>query len=99
MSNEIEFIEGLYPREKHERAPDFVLCKLSIKVDDLLAYLTAWKAARPGEEWINADLNIARSGKGYAKLDTWKPDKAKALDTPASRGAQLADFEDSDIPF
>lgn len=100
------FVEGLYPREKHANAPDFVLCKLSINVQQHLAFLNAYAAANPGEEWLRADLKISKAGKGYAELDTWKPNtqsdggqvRNQSGAIPVDDAAREA-FRDDDIPF
>lgn len=64
-----KFIEGLILKPKHERAPEYVLCKLSIKREALIAWLT-----QQDGEWINADIKQAQTGKLYAQVDDWKPD-------------------------
>ena len=99
-----KFIPGLFFKDKHERAPDFVICKGSIKVADLASFLEGQQC-----EWINFDLKRSRDGKPYASIDDWKPNgsssgprggapqrqrPARATDAPAD------DFDDSDgIPF
>ena len=29
----------------------------------------------PDVIWVNGDMLVSKAGKGYAKLDTWEPDK------------------------
>ncbi len=74
MSNEseIEFVGGLFFKLPHENAPDFVKGGLSIKPKEMIA----WLQSRVDEEWVNIALKVAKSGKGYAALDTWKPKEA-----------------------
>lgn len=90
-----DLIEGLYPKPKHEKAPDFVIGKLSIRVDQFREWMKAHIAAHPGEEWINIDMKVSKGGKGYAVIDDWKPDN-KTESAP-----ELTDKEafDDDIPF
>lgn len=98
-----KFIPGLFFKDPHQNAPDFVMAKGSIKVADL----RAWLAEQSGE-WVNFDLKRSREGKPYAQIDDWKPDgnrggghggprptqrPARATDAPRDD-----DFED-DIPF
>ena len=94
MSDEIEFIDGLMFKEKHQNAPDFVVCKLSIKREELIA----WLQAKDGE-WINGDIKRSKNGKIYAAVDNWKP--AKRDDAPAQQPAQevVPGFDDTEIPF
>ena len=100
MSDEIEFIDGLMFKEKHQNAPDFVICKLSIKREELIA----WLQAKDGE-WINGDIKRSKQGKLYAAVDNWKPDRGKSQ-TPAERQQQsapqqapLEDIDGDSIPF
>ena len=105
MSNDAKFIPGLFFKDKHENAPDFVICKGSIKVADLAAFL-----AKQDGEWINFDLKRSRDGKPYAAVDDWKPEgnggrSGSRGGAPQRERPQRAtepardDFEDQDIPF
>ena len=107
MSDEIEFIDGLMFKEKHQNAPDFVICKLSIKREELIA----WLQAKDGE-WINGDIKRSKNGKIYAAVDNWKPNQEGGTSSSGSRGGapqrerpatatQPAQdsFDDQDIPF
>jgi hypothetical protein len=76
-----------------DRAPDFVKAKLSIKRQELIA----WLEGQDGD-WINADIKVSRGGKWYVAVDDWKPERQQE---PERRGPSVeppADF-DSDIPF
>ena len=70
MSKEKYFPKGLFFKEPHSNAPDFVKGKVSIKVDEFKKYLNNVKG-----EWLNIDLKISQDGKAYAEIDTWKPNK------------------------
>ena len=83
--DEIEFVDGLIVKAPHERAPDFVKAQISIKVEDLGKWLR--EKYKAGDEWVNLDVKVAKSGKWYAAVSTFKPKKGKA-DT----------FEDLDEP-
>lgn len=99
MSTEIEFVPGLIVKQKPENAPDYVIGKLSIKPQELAAWLQGKKAG----EWLNVDLKISKSGKAYAAVDNWKPQGSQAA--PAARPAKQApagsgfDDEFGDCPF
>lgn len=104
MSNDAKFIPGLFFKDKHENAPDFVMCKGSIKVADLRDWL-----ATQGGEWVNFDLKRSREGKPYASIDDWKPRQdtgngTQRRNSPATtsrpqRTTYDSGFDDQDIPF
>lgn len=100
-----KFIPGLFFKDPHENAPDFVMAKGSIKVADLRGWL-----AEQGGEWVNFDLKRSREGKPYAQIDDWKPQNgggsggarggAPNRQRPAPVTGNAADDEFSDsIPF
>ena len=71
-----DMVGGIYPKLKNERSPDFVICKMSINVAQFREWMQSYMKQNPNEEWINMDFLVSRAGKGYAKLDSWKPDQA-----------------------
>ena len=85
-----QFVDGLMVKAPHENAPDFVKCKIAINRETLSQWLT-----KIPDEWINIDVKVAKSGKWYAEIDTWKPQSDKQA--PAQAPAKL-EFDD-DIPF
>lgn len=102
MSSDNNFIPGLFFKDKHENAPDFVICKGSVKVADM----AAWLSQQPGE-WVNFDLKRSRDGKPYAQIDTWKPDSGNGTPRNNAPRPQRREPErpfdevpfDDDIPF
>jgi hypothetical protein len=104
MSNkEAEFINGLIVKAPHENAPEYVKAKLSIKREELIA----WLQSKDGE-WINADVKVSQGGKWYAAVDDWKPNQGGGnrsaqptrREAPPAKSSNFADdFADSDIPF
>ena len=103
MAGDSKFIDGLIVKEPHERAPDYVKAKLSIKREELIAWLQ-----KQSGEWVNADIKVSQNGKWYATVDDWKPDgersqrsqRQQPAQAPAPSQAQPADdFPDDDIPF
>lgn len=96
-----KFIEGLILKAKHERAPEYVLCKLSIKRDELIAWLT-----QQDGEWINADIKQSQAGKLYAQVDDWKPEGRRQeapqrtqRSAPQRQAPPADDFREDDIPW
>ena len=96
-NQESMLVKGFYPKEKNPNAPDFVLGKGSINLPQFAEFMREFKAANPGEEWVNIDMKLSKAGKGYASVDMWKPDpdrvaapQAQAVPPPAA---------DTDLPF
>ena len=95
MENQQEsvLIKGFYPKMKHENAPDFIIGKGSINLPQFAEFMREFKAANPGEEWVNIDMKVSKAGKGYASVDTWKPDPNLAA-APAAAPAPAPVEED-----
>ena len=97
MSSDIEFVQGLICK-RNEKAPDFLICSLSIKRDELIQ----WLQDRDGE-WVNVDIKNSKAGKMYAAVNNFKPrggdeapaPKAKAASKPTGRQPDPND----DLPF
>jgi hypothetical protein len=104
--SEAKFIEGLIVKAPHERAPEYVKAKLSIKREEL----AAWLQGQSGE-WINADIKVSSGGKWYAAVDDWKPvgnggrsgsrggAPQRQRHVPDADPGNGSDFDDDDIPF
>tara|TARA_R100001443_G_scaffold40029_1_gene53416 strand:+ start:6365 stop:6628 length:264 start_codon:yes stop_codon:yes gene_type:complete len=77
MEKEKIFADG-FSFKKRENAPDFVVGRLSIKVEDALSFLKD----KSSNGWVNININQARSGNYYCELDTWKPKEEAQASTP-----------------
>lgn len=80
MSNDAKFIGGLIVKPPHERAPEYVKAKISIRRAELIAWLESEHS-----EWINADIKVSQGGKWYASVDDWKPDQQRSSAPPRRR--------------
>jgi len=87
--NEMEFPKGLIVKAPRDGAPDFVKAAISIKVAELIE----WLSQREGE-WVNLDVKEAKSGHWYAAVNTFKPKQEQKPGANVPAG----DYED-DIPF
>lgn len=106
MANDTKFINGLIVKAPNENAPEYVKAKLSIKREELIA----WLQSESGE-WINADIKVSQAGKWYASVDDWKPNQGggsggsrggapqRERPAPATAAQNDGDFADDDIPF
>ena len=68
MSNNVIFTDGMIAKRR-DNAPDFVLCNLSIKVDEFINFLQ--KNQHNG--WVNVDVKKSKQGKIFSALNTWRP--------------------------
>lgn len=73
MSQEVIFAEG-FSFKRNEKAPDFVVGKVSAKVDDAITFLKT----RQKNGWVNMDIKLSKGGKYYMELDTWVSENNEA---------------------
>lgn len=94
--------------KRNEKAPDFVVGRLSIKADDATAFIKAHEKSG----WVNLNVKTARSGNYYIELDTFNPNQkndsavdsyeAKKQTAPAPAPAPAPvqqEEEEDDLPF
>ncbi len=89
MSEQRTFAEG-FIFKKSEKAPEFVIGRISIKVDEAIEFLNKHKSA---DGWVNLQAKTGRSGQPYLELDTYKPDGKKSSSSKSSKE------DDQDLPF
>jgi hypothetical protein len=89
MSAEKIFADG-FSFKRSENAPDFVIGRLSIKLDDAITFLKN----NDKKGWVNLNIKTARSGNAYVELDTYEP---KAEQATASKPKAKA--EEENLPF
>ena len=82
---ENEFIDGLMVKKPNEKAPEFVIAKLSIKREALIE----WLQSKEGE-WINADIKLSKKGSYYAQVDNWKQEPSVQKEE---------EVKNTDVPF
>ena len=73
------FADG-FSFKKNDNAPSFVVGKLSLKIEDAIAFMK--KNDKNG--WVNLNINQANSGNFYVELDTWEPTQKKTQNQPVS---------------
>jgi hypothetical protein len=71
------FADG-FSFKRNENAPDFVVGRMSVKVEDAVM----WLKSNAKNGWVNMDIKQSKGGNYYCELDTWeaKP-KAEATQT------------------
>jgi len=98
--SDIEFVSGLIVKATHEKAPEYVKAALSIKREELIAWLQS-----RSDEWINVEVRESRGGKWYAAVNNYKREGNQAQPAkprePVKNCPQpdQGGFEDDDIPF
>jgi ribonuclease HI len=93
MSEEKIFAEG-FSFKRRDNAPEFVIGRQSIKVDEAIAFLT--KNAKNG--WVNIDIKQAKNGNYYCELDNWESgtaQKPKVQEKVAPTPSKVVD----ELPF
>jgi hypothetical protein len=95
MSNDIEFVEGLYYKEPRANAPDYVKGSISIQP----AKLAAWCQTHASDEWVNVDVKESKGGKIYCAVNDWKPGQSREERKPAPKPQAADEFTDDQIPF
>lgn len=94
MAEEKIFADG-FAFKRNENAPDFVVGRVSIKLDDAIAFMRKHES----NGWVNLDVKQARSGNYYMELDTFKPKGSSAPKKSAPTPTQAEPEADDDIPF
>ena len=98
MSDEKIFVDGMIVK-RNPNAPDFVICSLSLKCEELVAFMRKHHK----DKWVNIQVKQSKGGKYYAELDTWQPTQGEAgtAGMAQAKGAMAPapDNFDDDIPF
>jgi hypothetical protein len=69
MQQEEKIFADGFSFKRSENAPDFVVGRLSLKVEDAIAFIRE----HDKRGWINLNIKTARSGNHYVELDTYEP--------------------------
>jgi hypothetical protein len=88
MAEDKIFADG-FSFKRQENAPDFVVGRLSMKVEDAIAFMKQHTKAG----WVNVNIKTARSGNHYVELDTYEP-KGGSTSKPTTKTK-----DDDSIPF
>jgi hypothetical protein len=94
------FADG-FSFKRNEKAPDFVVGRLSLKADEAVAFIREHEK----NGWVNLNIKTARSGNHYVELDTYEPPqggaKPQAAAKPKEEPKAVAPEpeEDGDLPF
>lgn len=86
--------------KRNEKAPDFVVGRLSIKVDEAIAFMRS----HSNDGWINLDIKYGRTGNAYVELDTFKPKSNDGFQKPQASKPKTKpqvqeEDDDDELPF
>ncbi len=101
MAEDKIFAEG-FSFKRRDNAPEFVVGRQSIKVDEAVA----WLKSHAKNGWVNLDIKKARGGNYYCELDTWESPNTNTnnnttANTKVTKKAEVLveDEIDDDLPF
>jgi len=96
MATEKIFANGLNFREPSENAPEYVIGRIWVKVDDFKAFLDEHNTNSGG---VNIDVKRSSKGNIYCELNTWKPEKPNLAPKEEPTIEYPEEDEDSSVPF
>ena len=92
------FVKGMFVK-RNEKAPDFVVCSISLKIDEFAKFV---KENKNDKGYLNVQvLKSKDKGTLYAVLDTFEP-KTTATPAQAKKVANNDPFQNGnsgDLPF
>lgn len=100
---ERKFANGIYFNPAHEKAPSFVLGKISVQRDNFIKWLNEQEISEKG--YVKMDVQRAKTDKIVIYLDDFKGEKTEATeaktkdDTTEEIQYPVEDINPEDIPF
>jgi len=98
MAEEKIFADG-FVFKRNENAPDFVVGRISIKVNEAIEFIK--KHEKNG--WVNLGVKTARSGNYYIDLDTFESNdsskKESAVDKYETKSKAKVEEPEDNLPF
>lgn len=67
--------------KRNEKAPEFVIGRMSIKVEEAIAFIQKHQ----DNGWVNLGVKQARTGNYYVELDTFKPANDSSVTAPKAK--------------
>ena len=100
MAQEEKIFADGFSFKRNEKAPDFVVGRLSMKGDEAVAFIRQHEK----NGWVNLNIKTAKSGNYYVELDTYdfisKPQpETKSVPTPKVKKALLVVESEEELPF
>lgn len=101
MAQDEKIFANGFSFKRNEKAPDFVVGRMSILVSDAVAFIKEHEK----NKYVNLNIKIARAGNYYVELDTYEPREAGATQQEKPKAkpvkAVVAEPEDfgEELPF
>ena len=73
MSEKKVFVNGIYPRERTEKTPDWVIGSFGINLKQFYEWAKENREHIDDNGFLNIQMATGQSGKPYAAVSTWKP--------------------------
>lgn len=73
-TEETIFPKGFSVFEKHQNAPDFVICELSIEPKAFMQFISEQREHINDKGYFRLTVKKSREGKLYAQVNTYKPE-------------------------
>jgi hypothetical protein len=93
MAQEEKIFADGFVFKRNENAPDFVVGRISIKVEEAIAFIKQHEK----NGWVNLGVKTARSGNYYIDLDTFEANDSSKKEAPKAKA--VAKEDDDDLPF
>jgi hypothetical protein len=90
MQDQEKIFANGFSFKRNEKAPDFVVGRLSMKVEDAVDFLKE----NEKKGYVNVNIKKSRGGNFYVELDTFEPSSKVGSPTANHAGAS-----DDDLPF
>lgn len=97
MATEKIFATG-FSFKRNQNSPDFVVGKVSMKVDEAVAFIQS----KQKNGWVNLDIKQGQGGNYYLELDTWEPQgtgNGRATSPSGSNYQHNPTTPDGGLPF
>jgi hypothetical protein len=91
-----KFATGIYADAPHPNAPEFVKARLSIKVQDAIAFL---KEHEKQSGYVDLDVKESREGKWYVELNEYQPKERSQREPNVQRGPRHDSTRVSDLAY
>jgi hypothetical protein len=95
MQQEEKIFADGFSFKRNEKAPDFVVGRLSMKVDEAIAFMKE----NEKKGWVNLSIKTARSGNYYLELDTYEPKKPTETEKAPASKSKPTPTDSADLPF
>ena len=95
MAQEEKIFADGFVFKRNENAPDFVVGRISIKVEEAIAFIKNHEK----NGWVNLGVKTARSGNYYIDLDTFEANDSSKKEGETKTKAVAKEEPAEDLPF